>query len=173
MSFRIKAPIFLARQLAKHQVGLSWNEESRRYVENDPEFFDPQGWRARPKGGIKQGSSDECVDYTGMLYQVTDVHHDLRPTTTSIGYTELCETSLSLYKDMLCHGIAPEMARMALPLSTMTEWVWSGSLVAFARVCKLRLDPHAQRENLQVAGPISEAAAGIFPVSWEALLENA
>lgn len=171
MSFRIKAPIFLARQLGKHQVGLAWNEVSRRYVSDEPEFYMPDGWRGKPPGSIKQGSTTEFVPYAGAYVDVLNAAVDYPHTVnTRINHSKLCQIALELYTDMLDQGIAPEMARMVLPQSMMTEWIWSGSVMAFARVCKLRLDSHAQLENLKVAEPIALAAAQHFPESWKALL---
>ena len=126
LQFRIKAPIFVARQLVKHQVGLVWNEVSRRYVDYEPEFYIPDVWRKKPEGSIKQGSSEETVEY------------DIAGT---IEYTK------QTYKNLLREGIAPEMARMVLPQNMYTEWYWSGTLYAFARVCELRCKDDSQRET--------------------------
>lgn len=151
-SFRIKAPIFVARQLVKHQVGLAWNEVSRRYVDDEPEFYFPDVWRGKPENA-KQGS-------TGVI----------DPKLISSLYPEqLIEDCLGLYLDFINRGVAPEQARMVLPQNTMTEWIWSGSLAAFSRVCKLRLDSHAQEETRDVATLIQEQLAPKFPVSWKAL----
>lgn len=149
-SFRIKAPIFVARQLVKHQVGLAWNEISRRYVDSEPEFFFPEVWRGRPVGSIKQGSSGEVILDQEFL-------------------DNYLENALEHYNLLLEANVAPEQARMILPQNTMTEWIWSGSLMAFARVCKLRLDPHAQAETHDVAMLIDAEMAQLFPVSWGAL----
>lgn len=159
-SFRIKAPLFCARQLGKHQVGLCWNEESRRYIDSEPEFYTPDMWRKRADN-VKQGSSDEAaymmVDIHGEEWLVGDV------------MKEAFNDSLSIYRNALKAGICPEQARMVLPQSMYTEWVWSGSLAAFARVCKLRLDPHTQYETRLIAEQISENMSELFPISWEAL----
>lgn len=152
-SFRIKAPIFVARQLVKHQVGLAWNEVSRRYVDDEPEFYFPDVWRGKPTGNIKQGSEGEWHD-------------------TEIGAVyELLEDLVTTYTGMINRGCAPEMARMVLPQNTMTEWIWSGSLAAFARVCKLRLDSHAQQETQVVAKMIYNQLMPIYPVAFKALLD--
>ena len=151
LQFHIKAPIFVARQLVKHQVGLVWNEVSRRYVDDEPEFYIPKVWRKKPEGSIKQGSSDETVEY------------DIAGT---IEYTK------QTYKNLLREGIAPEMARMVLPQNMYTEWYWSGTLYAFARVCELRCKDDSQRETRDVAWEIDELAKERFPVSWEALRTN-
>jgi thymidylate synthase (FAD) len=151
VSLRIKSPIFVARQLVKHQVGLVWNETSRRYVDDGPEFYVPYVWRKRADN-VKQGSSDETV-----------MNDD------AAGFSGYCETAAAYYQDLIDSGVAPEMARMILPQATMTEWIWSGSLAAFARVCNLRLDPHTQEETREVAAMIAAIIAPLFPVSWEAL----
>ena len=151
LQFHIKAPIFVARQLVKHQVGLVWNEVSRRYVDDEPEFYIPKVWRKKPEGSIKQGSSDETVEY------------DIAGT---IEYTK------QTYKNLLREGIAPEMARMVLPQNMYTEWYWSGTLYAFARVCELRCKDDSQRETRDIAWKINELVKQKFPVSWEALRTN-
>lgn len=156
-SFRIKAPIFVARQLVKHQVGLAWNEVSRRYVDDEPEFFLPSSWRSRPESSIKQGSSAIPVEDSAMFHSIA---------------AELCKEGLATYKNMLACDVAPEQARMILPQNAMTEWIWSGSLAAFCRVCKLRLDPHAQLETQGLVGHIKALLEPLFPVSFKALTEN-
>lgn len=153
LSFRIRAPIFVARQLVKHQVGLAWNEVSRRYVDEEPEFWFPTEWRGRPVNA-KQGS-------TGLL--------DLQDAWT-LDFTLTTEDCLLSYNAAIEGGMAPEQARMALPLNTHTEWIWSGSLMAFARVCKLRLDPHAQLETRNIAEQINKLVPEEFKHSWQALL---
>lgn len=156
LSFRIKAPIFVARQLVKHQVGLAWNEVSRRYVDDEPEFWFPEVWRGKPVNA-KQGSS-------GIIpSEQPDMDIDM--------YVRMAQDrALGCYIELLQHGVAPEQARMVLPQNTMTEWIWSGSLAAFARVCKLRLDPHAQQETQDVAFEIDRLVPDNFKHSWKALL---
>jgi len=148
-SFHVKAPIFVARQLVKHKF-LRWNEISRRYVDDEPEFYVPDVWRGR-SADKKQGS-DGIVD-------VGD-------------WGDTNWACLTAYKDLLEHGVAPEQARMVLPQSTMTEWYWSGSLDAFADMCNLRCKPDTQAETRIVADQISEKMLEIFPVSWEALRDD-
>lgn len=157
ISFRIKAPIFVARQLVKHQIGLVWNEVSRRYVDDEPEFYFPKVWRGRPVNA-KQGSS-------GIIDPVQPVGH------LDIYSQVIVNKTLELYSDLLEAGVAPEQARMVLPQNTMTEWIWTGSLMAFARVCKLRLDPHAQQETQEVAAFLAGYCESLFPHSWKALME--
>jgi thymidylate synthase (FAD) len=148
LQFRIEAPLFVARQLVKHQVGLAWNEVSRRYVDYTPKFYTPQSWRKKADN-VKQGSSDDTIDY-------------------HIGsYTR---SAIAEYERMLDVGIAPEMARMVLPQNMYTEWYWSGSLYAFSRVVNQRLDKTAQAETRYIADLISQAAARFdFKYSWKAL----
>lgn len=148
---RIKAPIFVARQLQKHQVGLSWNEVSRRYVDSEPEFYTPDNWRKRAEN-VKQGSSDEEVENAQCI-----AHHGI------------VEAKLR-YQHLLDKGVCPEQARMVLPQSMLTEWYWTGSLYAFSRVCKLRLDSHTQQETREVAKQISGIMQRLFPISWSVLV---
>ena len=150
MQFAISAPVFVARQLVKHQVGLVWNEVSRRYVDNEPEFYTPTEWRKSAENK-KQGSSDETVEYSVL------------PAYT---FAKQC------YENMLRMDIAPEMARMVLPQSMMTEWYWSGTLYAFARVCNLRCKPDAQKETRDVGWGIDKHARELFPASWKALRDE-
>lgn len=154
LSFRIKAPIFVARQLQKHQVGLAWNEVSRRYVDSEPEFYHPRIWRKKAEN-VKQGSSSEQADLNVLSQEIVGMAY---------------APALRMYKSLLDDGVCPEQARMVLPQSMMTEWIWSGSLYAFARVCKLRLDPHAQKETQSVAEEIARLTREKFPVSWHALM---
>jgi len=162
-SFHVKAPIFVARQLVKHKY-LRWNEISRRYVDDEPEFYDPEVWRWRSEDK-KQGSEGEinvsCVvdangEHTHPRYAAKDVN----------------QYALHTYGKMLYAGVAPEQARMILPQSTMTEWYWSGSLDAFASMCKLRCASDTQYESRIVADQISDVMRDLFPVSWAALLQT-
>lgn len=173
ISLRIKAPIFVARQLVKHQIGLTWNEVSRRYVEDEPSFYFPEVWRGRPEGSVKQGSGDSQVDLTAVGVSGEAPPH---PSGWEASLEErLCgdiEDILYTYHSLLKAGVAPEQARMILPLNTMTEWIWTGNVMSFARVCKQRLDPHAQAETREVAEGIYKIVKQHFPVSFEALMEN-
>jgi thymidylate synthase (FAD) len=152
-TFRVKAPIFVARQLVKHTVGFSWNEVSRRYVDNEPEFFFPDYWRAKAEN-VKQGSSDQAVPFMADPCRVA---------------TAQC---LSAYNTMLTAGVCAEQARMVLPQNTMTEWIWTGTLFAWARMCQLRLDSHTQKETREVAAAISREMGSLFPTSWEFLMNQ-
>ena len=144
MQFHIKAPVFVARQLVKHQVGLVWNEVSRRYVDDEPEFYTPEVWRASAENK-KQGSSDEEIDInpsTGSGPQMVD------------NYQQVLKNAKWTYEHLLELGVCPEQARMVLPQSMMTEWYWSGTLYAFANICNLRCKPEVQLEPQMIAKEI-------------------
>ena len=158
VSLRLKAPIFVARQLGKHQVGLVWNEVSRRYVDSEPEFYEPEGWRAKADN-VKQGSAEEFVNF------------DDYGENCFIHYSQALHAAHDCYDLMLAGGVCPEQARMVLPQSMMTEWIWTGNLVALANMCKLRLDSHTQRETQEVAKMVNDVIAPLFPVSWKELMD--
>ena len=149
-SFHVKAPIFVARQLVKHKF-LRWNEVSRRYVDDEPEFYVPDVWRGR-SADKKQGSEGVAI--------------------TFVSDWDTYNHSLKIYNDLLEDGVAPEQARMVLPQSTMTEWYWSGSLDAFADMCRLRCASDTQYETMLVADNINEEMRKLFPVSWDALMQG-
>ena len=156
LSLHIGVPVFVARQLMKHQVGLSVNEVSRRYVDNEPEFYKPEKWRGRPIDK-KQGSSDEMIEWLSRDRRVGSEAH------------KATRHAAELYHSMIIAGVSPEQARMVLPQSMMTEFYWSGSLYAFARVCNLRCKPDAQEETRDIAWKIDEIAKEHFPISWPVL----
>lgn len=158
LQFHIKAPVFVARQLVKHQVGLVWNEVSRRYVDDEVEFYQPEEWRGRPTNS-KQGSSDEVININPKNSLVDD-------------YNQVINSAQWTYKHLIEMGVAPEQARMVLPLSHMTEWYWSGTLMAFARICNLRCKSDTQLETQTVANLIDELSGELFPYSWEALRDG-
>ena len=148
-SFHIKAPVFVARQLVKHKF-LRWNEISRRYVSDTPEFYSPEVWRG--KSADKKQGSDGVVDV--------------------VDWGDTNWACLIAYNDLLAHGVAPEQARMVLPQSTMTEWYWSGSLDAFSDMCNLRCKPDTQAETREVANQIDRKMMQLFPLSWDALTDG-
>jgi thymidylate synthase (FAD) len=156
LQFRIRAPVFVARQLVKHQVGLTWNEISRRYVDTSPEFYEVDTWRGKPIDK-KQGSNDEEIEWVS------------RSRRTDTLKSQVESIALSNYKILLNAGVAPEQARMILPQSMMTEWYWSGTLYAFARVCNLRCASDAQYETRIVANLINKECGILFPISWTEL----
>ena len=149
VSFHCQAPVFVARQLVKHKF-LRWNEISRRYVDDEPEFYVPDVWRGR-SADKKQGSEG----FVEVAF-----------------YKDQWDAALELYEDLLAQGVAPEQARMVLPQSTMTEWYWSGSLDAFADMCRLRCKPDTQYESRLVADQVSTIMQELYPVSWAALTKG-
>jgi len=146
-SFHVKAPVFVARQLVKHKF-LRWNEISRRYVSDNPEFYRPEIWRG--KSDDKKQGSDGVVEVEDVLEETNG-------------------QALVTYQELLNAGVCPEQARMVLPQSTMTEWYWSGSLDAFSDMCKLRCKSDTQYETRIVADHISNLMLNLFPESWSAL----
>jgi thymidylate synthase (FAD) len=151
-SFHVKAPVFVARQLVKHKF-LRWNEVSRRYVDEEPEFYEPSEWRGKAEDK-KQGSSG-VVDVKG-----------------SVNMGRASWAAKEAYTMLLNLGVAPEQARMVLPQSMMTQWWWSGSLDAFADMCALRCTQDTQQESREVAMQIDEHMENLFPVSWKALRKH-
>ena len=145
-SFHVKAPIFVARQLVKHKF-LRWNEISRRYVDDEPEFYEPDVWRGR-SADKKQGSEGE----------IQHIHIQTSQ-----------QVPMRLYESLLDKGVCPEQARMVLPQNLMTEWYWSGSLDAFMDMCNLRCKPDTQLETRIVGNEVSDIMLRYFPISWEAL----
>jgi len=153
ITFHVKAPIFVARQLAKHQVGLVWNEVSRRYVSDRPEAWITDLWRQQ-SDDKKQGSESFGVISQGIVEDI---------------YASAISHSIDAYNRLLKLKVCEEQARAVLPQSMYTEWYWTGSVAAFARVCKLRLEETAQEETREVAVAISDQCAKLFPVSWRGL----
>lgn len=159
ITLRCKVPLFIARQLGKHQVGMSWNEVSRRYVDDNFEFFQAQGtWRSRPDKSIKQGSAGLLDDYTQVM--------------CDDWYENVLNHAMGTYDAMIEAGVAPEQARMVLPQSMMIEYIWTGSLMAFAHVFTLRAEGHAQVEAQDFAKELDKVIRPLFPVSWRALVGN-
>ena len=151
--FRLKMPIFIAREWFRHQIGFARNEVSRRYVDTDPEFWVPTELRERDTNK-KQGSKEEKIQYNGHCIAKMRKHN---------------EQSLELYKYLLDFKVCPEQARAVLPQCMMTEFIETGSLAAYARLYKLRTDPTAQREIQELAACIGNLLAEKFPISWNAL----
>ena len=173
ITFHIKAPMFVARQLQKHQIGLVWNEVSRRYIKEEPEFYIPEEWRYQAEN-VKQGSSDEFIKDDDLDKKIRTEYtseyswkDNLIPTPFQI-----TEESKSIYNVLLDIGICAEQARMVLPQNTYTEWYWTGSLFAFARVCKLRCAKDTQKESRDIANQIFDLCSEVYPVSWKYLTEK-
>lgn len=164
ISVRVKAPVFVARQLVKHKF-MPWNEVSRRYVKDEPEFYTPESWRKAAEN-VKQGSSKEEVDI-GFLMDMEDPRSD-----GSLHPEEVNKVSLTTYETLLSLGVCAEEARMVLPQSMMTTWIWSGTLGAFCDMLVLRLDEHTQYETRVVAQQVAEIVKELFPVSYKALVEK-
>ena len=158
LKFRFRAPIFVARQFQKHVVGFAWNEVSRRYVSNDPWFFVPDVFRKRP-ANMKQGSvTDGAIPVEGDVLTA---------------YKDQIREHSKDYNAMVKQDICPEQARMFMPQSMMTEWIWTGSLMAWARFVRLRADEHAQAECWPYAEAVQHYLSNNFPESTRALLETA
>ena len=155
--FRVQAPICVARQWYRHTVGTVRSEVSRRYVDDEPRFFEPKEWRSRPKGNIKQGSGEP------LLWALKNV--------ADIVLMDVHAAATTAYHKLLNHGVAPEQARMVLPQTMYTQWIETASLYYWARLCRLRLDAHAQQEIRELAEDIAAALRQRFPVSWHALIE--
>jgi thymidylate synthase (FAD) len=152
-TIRITAPIFVARQMAKHQIGFSWSEESGRYVELGDSFYTPDTFR-KQSPDIKQGSLDEAVDIDNLLIE---------------GYIDDAE---ALYKYLLEKGVCKEQARMYLPMNVEVTWIWTGSLYGWTRLYNLRKPgTHAQKESQDLAEQIGGIVAPLYPVSWAALTQ--
>lgn len=167
ITMRETVPIFVARQRFKHMVGFTYNEVSRRYVEDAPEFYTPAEWRARAENK-KQGSSDAVVDFELPLW----VGPVLWGEEGERYYTNYLEACVHTYKEMLARGICPEQARMVLPQSMYTSYYVTGSLAAWARAYKQRIDENAQKEIRDLAEQWDTIIRPLFPVSWDALISG-
>lgn len=153
ITLRETVPIFVARQRFKHMVGFTYNEVSRRYVDDTPEFYVPEAWRERPSKDKKQGS--------GGVSEYSDAANEI--------YTSFCARALDTYQSFIDDGIAPEQARMILPQSMMTSYYVTGSLAAFARAYKLRIAPDSQKEIQELAKQWDSIINPLYPESWKAL----
>jgi thymidylate synthase (FAD) len=153
LKFRVAAPVPIRTQCFKHKIGLTENEESRRYISTTPEIFVPEFFRAKPEGSIKQGSGDV---------------HNLSDTWLEV-YQDMTTDAVNAYLQMLEDGICPEQARFILPQSAIVNWIWTGNLVSFANFYNKRTDPTAQKEVKYLAEQLGALVKDLFPVSWEAL----
>lgn len=155
ITIRETVPIFVARQRFKHMIGFTYNEVSRRYVSDEPEFFVPDSWRKAPTNGAKQGSSDDFSknDQTHFTNLLKVIH----------------DQSVENYNALIAQGMAPEQARMILPQSMYTSYYVTGSLAAWARAYKQRIDAHSQKEIQDLAKQWGSIIEPLFPVSWKAL----
>lgn len=155
LQFRIEMPIFISRQWFKHTVGFTRNEMSRRYVSENPTFWEPGSWREKADN-VKQGSGGDLPAKNQMVLDRL--------------YTDSMKGAAAMYQLFLDSGVCPEQARSLLPQAMMTEFVETASLYAYARLVKLRLEPNAQAEIQRYAGVISDACYSVAPVSWKALM---
>jgi thymidylate synthase (FAD) len=160
ISVRVTAPIFVARQCFKSKVGFAENEVSRRYVDAAPEFYRPARWRGKPTHS-KQGSSAIEVFSVALA--------DGEIVSPSLLVEDVYRYAREAYDALIAGGVAPEQARMVLPQAMLTEWIWTGSLAAFARFCALRLSQDAQAETAEVAFQCARIIEPLFPASWVAL----
>lgn len=168
ITLRETVPIFVARQRFKHMVGFTYNEVSRRYVDDEPEFYVPDVWRSRPEGSVKQGSGESTINHI----EVDDGwDKGIYLQDTSEAYSNLVYTAVKLYNEMLSSGVAPEQARMVLPQSMMTSYYVTGSLAAFARAYKQRIEPHAQKEIQDLAVQWDEIIRPLYPHAWSAMVD--
>lgn len=165
ITMRETVPIFVARQRFKHMVGFTYNEVSRRYVDDAPEFYVPDVWRKRAENK-KQGSSDEEV--LEIKYEGKNLKGTIRP---KDAYTGFINAASTYYNNLIANGVAPEQARMVLPQSMYTSYYVTGSLAAWARAYKLRIDEHSQKEIQDLAKQWDEIIKNIPELkhSWEAL----
>lgn len=158
IQFRITAPIYVARQLFKHQVGFSINEVSRRYVDYEPTTEPPLIWREKPQKTKKQGSGKALnIENQKIVNKIVNKH---------------IKKSTELYNQLLTIGVAPEQARTVLPLCTETQWIWTGTLEGWLRICKLRLTEDAQQETQYIVKEIANHVKTLFPKAWEASYES-
>lgn len=155
ISIRMQAPVPIARQLFKHKIGFVESEESRRYISSRPELFIPDSFRSKA-ASVKQGSGDTHPDSDYWIN----------------AYRIVCENAITGYETMIQKGVCPEQARFILPQGVEVNWVWTGSLYAFANMYNQRSDSHAQKESQILASEINEIIQPLFPVSWSALTQG-
>lgn len=156
VTFRCSAPIFVVRQLMKHQIGFSWSEESLRYIQSECEMYYPEFYRAAA-ADKKQGSSHEHHPGSDEILKLQKAHD---------------AQVIEFYKTLIKDGVCPEQARALLPLNTYVNWVWTGSLYAWSRMANLRLNPHAQKETQDFAKLIDPKMKELFPLSWKHLMRS-
>ena len=156
ISLRMKAPVPIRTQCFKHKVGLVENEESRRYIQSEPEVFVPEFFRSKPEGNAKQGSGDRHPTSTYWEGQ----------------YKKMTSQAVSMYLSMVGNEVCTEQARFVLPQGCYVNWIWTGSLASFARFYNQRTDAHAQKEISDLAKEVNDIIEPLFPVSWKALTKG-
>lgn len=157
ITLRMSAPIPIRTQCFKHKVGLTENEESRRYISSTPELYIPEFFRSKPEGSIKQGSGEKHLMSNYFLSM----------------YNDACHASIGLYESMIAEGVCPEQARFVLPQGCIVNWIWTGNLYSFANFYNKRTEEHAQKEIQELAHKVGEIIEPLFPVSWRCLTSNA
>ena len=155
ITLRMEAPVPIARQAFKHKIGLVESEESRRYISTKPVLYMPEAFRSAA-ASVKQGSGDVHPD-SGDWW---------------ITYKQYGEAMIGVYESMIEDGVCPEQARFILPQGCEVNWVWTGSLYAFANFYNQRSDPHAQKEIQELAEQVNQIIEPLFPVSWQALTQG-
>lgn len=156
ITLRMEAPVPIRTQCFKHKIGFVESEESRRYISSTPKLYVPEYFRSKPEGSIKQGSSGKHPGNDAWL----------------VLYTKKCTEAIELYQLMLDDGICPEQARFVLPQGCEVNWVWTGSLYAYANFYNQRSDYHAQKEIQDLAEQVNKIIAPLYPVSWAALTQG-
>lgn len=155
ITLRMSAPIPIRVQCFKHKIGFVESEESRRYISTTPNVYVPDYFRAKAEN-VKQGS--------GEIHPDSDLIRD--------AYIDHCEEGVRLYEQMIADGVCPEQARFSLPQGCEVNWVWTGSLYAYANFYNQRSDPHAQMEIQELARQVDAIIAPLYPVSWAALTKG-
>lgn len=156
ITLRMTAPLPIRTQCFKHKVGFSENEQSRRYISLRPSVFVPESFREKPKGNIKQGSGD--AHSASQMWLST--------------YERRANAAVSVYEEMIEHGVCPEQARFILPQGVEVSWYWTGSLAAYARFFNQRTDPHAQKEIQDLAREVGDIIEPLYPRCWDALTKG-
>lgn len=157
ITLRMQAPVPIRTQCFKHKIGFVESEESRRYISSKPEIYIPEYIRAKPEGSVKQGSAD--VHPESDLWKARFENH--------------MRAMVTLYEEAIKDGVCPEQARFLLPQGTEVNWVWTGSLYAFANAYNKRTDPHAQKEVRDLFDQVGDIISPLYPVSWAALTQGA
>ena len=177
ITLRMSAPVPIARQAFKHKIGFVESEESRRYISSTPKFYTPDFFRTKA-ANVKQGSTDTPAELSEAKFTpvYTSDEDDkpgfIRTKDPTIAYTGYMHYAIKMYETFISDGICPEQARFILPQGCEVNWVWTGSLYAFANYYNQRTDPHSQKESRDLAEEVGKIIAPLFPVSWAALTQG-
>jgi len=153
ITLRMQAPVPIRVQCFKHKIGFVESEESRRYISTTPTLYIPDIFRAKPEGSVKQGSTSAHAHSEAL----------------KVRYMLHCEKAIAEYEHLLAVGLCPEQARFVLPQGCEVNWVWTGSLYAYANFYNQRSDSHAQKEVQDLTRQVDEIIAPLYPISWSAL----